>query len=287
MDSKKDNTDVAMFSLNSQNGVFAGRINDVFGNLDTLEKKHAAFVESNNGDSESKLRNASILKPDPEDECEIDSSKTKDVQQSRHSVSFPKSDYMCKSQKLSKVSNSNSTSDDKAESFRIPKRKPHRPRYRGVPDYKKNPDRWTCYSLDDVHENDMSERSNKRAALAFLEERRQEREKHEGVPEEKVKFDVGLGACSQGKIEFNKSKGKGRKNDTGSVIDQQVKTDENQTTQRSTLKNIIESDENDLNEQSMHIDKEDTAVKSDFKFKSKKFVKRSIRKRGDDSDDSD
>ncbi|XP_019871554.2 protein TSSC4 [Aethina tumida] len=37
-----------------------------------------------------------------------------------------------------------------------------------IPDFKKNPHKWTKYSLDDVRDEDISDRSNTRAALSFL-----------------------------------------------------------------------------------------------------------------------
>ncbi|KAJ8981077.1 hypothetical protein NQ317_007214 [Molorchus minor] len=39
-----------------------------------------------------------------------------------------------------------------------------------IPDFKKNPHKWTKYSLDDVKEDDMSDKGNTRAALSFLKE---------------------------------------------------------------------------------------------------------------------
>lgn len=39
-----------------------------------------------------------------------------------------------------------------------------------IPDFQKHPDKWTKYSLHDVKDEDMSELSNKKAALSFLKE---------------------------------------------------------------------------------------------------------------------
>ncbi|CAD6203449.1 GSCOCG00009767001-RA-CDS [Cotesia congregata] len=47
----------------------------------------------------------------------------------------------------------------------------------GVPDYHKNPQKWTKYSLDDVNEADMSDKKNTQAALAFLKGLRARRSK--------------------------------------------------------------------------------------------------------------
>ncbi|XP_014675185.1 PREDICTED: protein TSSC4-like isoform X2 [Priapulus caudatus] len=46
------------------------------------------------------------------------------------------------------------------------------PRSRNAPGFKKEPKKWTCYSLADVSNNDMSEATNTSAALGFLEEQR-------------------------------------------------------------------------------------------------------------------
>ncbi|KAK9892829.1 hypothetical protein WA026_022291 [Henosepilachna vigintioctopunctata] len=39
-----------------------------------------------------------------------------------------------------------------------------------LPDFKKNPHKWTKYSLDDVKDEDISEKGNTKAALSFLKE---------------------------------------------------------------------------------------------------------------------
>lgn len=46
---------------------------------------------------------------------------------------------------------------------------------RSIPDYHKNPHKWMKYSLDDVSNDDMTEQSNTRAALSFLNELRARR----------------------------------------------------------------------------------------------------------------
>lgn len=42
--------------------------------------------------------------------------------------------------------------------------------FQKMPDFKKNPHKWTKYSLGDVNEADMSEKSNTKTALSFLKE---------------------------------------------------------------------------------------------------------------------
>merc|ERR1719228_454953 len=68
-----------------------------------------------------------------------------------------------------------STKDDrsfaKPETFKRPTsfRKPQRkPNY--IPDHRKNPHKWTKYTLEDVSADQMSDRSNTKAALQFLTE---------------------------------------------------------------------------------------------------------------------
>lgn len=39
-----------------------------------------------------------------------------------------------------------------------------------IPDFKKNPHKWTRYSLDDVKDEDISDKGNTKAALSFLKE---------------------------------------------------------------------------------------------------------------------
>lgn len=61
-------------------------------------------------------------------------------------------------------------SESNQTDFQIPRNRAPKPR--NVPGYRKNPEKWTCYSLEDVSSADMSEATNTSAALAFLEERR-------------------------------------------------------------------------------------------------------------------
>lgn len=54
--------------------------------------------------------------------------------------------------------------------FKRPEGPAPRSIYRSIPDYHKNPHKWTKYSLDDVSNEDMTDYSNTRAALSFLRE---------------------------------------------------------------------------------------------------------------------
>lgn len=60
-----------------------------------------------------------------------------------------------------------------------------------IPDYRKNPHKWTKYSLEDVKNEDMSERSNTAAALSFLKEiesRKEQEQEMETDGEKKIVF---------------------------------------------------------------------------------------------------
>lgn len=62
--------------------------------------------------------------------------------------------------------------------FKRPDAPPPRFKNKNIPDYHKNPHKWIKYSLGDVSQEDMSDRSNTAAALSFLKEM-QERKGHE------------------------------------------------------------------------------------------------------------
>ncbi|KAH0955191.1 hypothetical protein HN011_010529 [Eciton burchellii] len=48
-----------------------------------------------------------------------------------------------------------------------------------IPDYHKNPHKWVKYSLDDVSNEDMTDRSNTQAAMSFLRELKERKKKEE------------------------------------------------------------------------------------------------------------
>lgn len=114
----------------------ASRISSVFDSLNGLEAKHQAWERSHT---------ESFLKDDPDvaDDLAAKSSKSVDGVFKRPWTS-PEG----------------------------PCKRP-RPGARNVtPDFKLHPERWTRYSLESVSEDDMSEASNKAAALNYLRERR-------------------------------------------------------------------------------------------------------------------
>lgn len=67
---------------------------------------------------------------------------------------------------------------------------------RKTPDYQVNPHKWTKYTLDDVRYEDMSERSNKSAALTFLKDLEKRNEANRSNIEDDSKETV---------VKFNKS----------------------------------------------------------------------------------
>ncbi|KAJ8924884.1 hypothetical protein NQ315_001039 [Exocentrus adspersus] len=69
-----------------------------------------------------------------------------------------------------------------------------------IPDFKKNPHKWTRYSLEDVRDEDMSDECNTRTALAFLKELRDRKakstqEKMERLPD-KIVFNKNVASTS-------------------------------------------------------------------------------------------
>lgn len=120
---------------------FSNRMNSVFDSLNGLEAKHRAWER----DHEGSVSADSLLKDDPEAPEEI-------------------------------------TKRSEPPSFKRPWSNSCAPRKRkpppfgqfggGTPDFKIHPEKWTKYSLEDVSEDDMSEASNKAAALEYLRERR-------------------------------------------------------------------------------------------------------------------
>ena len=279
MHSSLDKDKSSTFSLNSQDASFNSRSQDVFGNLGLLEKKHSAVVKTQKADNEH------LMKQDPEDE-DVNSG----YDRAKESESFDLRSKLSRSNDYHDRKRSRSNSSDRCgrieiESrgskgiFRQPRGRPHRSR--GAPDYKKHPERWTCYSLDDVPDHDMSERSNMQAALGFIDERRKEREKEErkaaGLPEEEPEFDVNYGACSQGRISFSHKKSNSNKKE------QEVRDEKNTSCTNKINVDLL----NDSDEFNLADDNEQHEGKtSGFKFKSKKNVKRNIRRK-DNSSDSD
>ncbi|KAL1437978.1 hypothetical protein MTO96_048438 [Rhipicephalus appendiculatus] len=133
----------------------SSRISSVFDSLNGLEAKHQAWERSHKDDTCS---GQSYLKEDPEDDFATKPSPTSDGVFKRPWSSAP-----CGPRKRPRGA-ARSGVDRFGSSAS------------STPDYKVHPERWTCYSLDSVPEEDMSEASNKAAALDYLRERRLQRE---------------------------------------------------------------------------------------------------------------
>jgi len=293
----------AAFTLNAQSSSFASRSNDIFANLGTLEKKHSAFVKSQESSHDSDLEKDDPCENDGGDSSRFEYNSRALCSSSSREKSFRSRSRLGDTRDQDVESRSRNSSNDRGsgsrDGFRAPNRPP--PRSKGVPDFKKHPERWTCYSLDDVPNSDMSDRSTKNAALEFLEERRKDRERQErmdaGLPEEEEKFDVNSGACSQGTIVFKRK----QKPKEGDEISNEVKSSACNADSKlnsgghskegtKNLSNVCEDPDNDGKGEIETID-EKTVKNSDntevFKFKAKKTVKRSIRKKDNNSDSDD
>lgn len=60
--------------------------------------------------------------------------------------------------------------------FKRPEAAPPARFLRNVPDYRRNPQKWTKYTLSDVSQDDMSDQSNTAAAMSFLRELKAKKE---------------------------------------------------------------------------------------------------------------
>lgn len=189
---------------------FTSRSHDIFAGLGELEKKHSAFLKVLS--SKGSMEDQGLTKLDPDENGEESGRPEHKVCSQLGDTKG--SDFAGQTFKqprgLGKAHVNNQNSHAPSSTFKRPQRRPfYKHGRQGVPDFRKHPEKYTHYSLGDVSERDMSDRSNAQAAFAFLEERRLQREKEEraaaGVPEEEEEtFDTDLAACSQGQIAFSK-----------------------------------------------------------------------------------
>lgn len=89
--------------------------------------------------------------------------------------------------------------------FKRPEGPAPRANFRNIPDYHRNPHKWVRYSLDDVSSEDMTERSNMQAAMSFLKELKERREKEE-VDQYEEKMDIEPESELQDSVEFKSKK---------------------------------------------------------------------------------
>ncbi|ESP00793.1 hypothetical protein LOTGIDRAFT_238486 [Lottia gigantea] len=173
---------IPVFELEAAGNDFKSKSKDIFGVLQTLEDKHSA-VETARKKSLGDRDEETLWKNDPLEDVEIRKGNLE------RSSDFRKDDR-------------------KQDGFRKPYNRPpsHR-KYKKpvIPEYRKHPEKYTCYSLGDVSSNDMSDASNSRAAFDFLDERKKLREQRErGSDEEEAKVDFTETACSKGAFTFKK-----------------------------------------------------------------------------------
>lgn len=147
----RNNDPAAATRFELQTGGSSGvssRISSVFDSLNGLEAKHQAWERSH--------KDESCLKDDPDvaDDLASKSSKPLDGVFKRPWSSPPEGP--CKRARPGASGRIGPAS--------------------AAPDFKLHPERWTRYSLESVSEDDMSEASNKAAALDYLRERRLLRE---------------------------------------------------------------------------------------------------------------
>lgn len=132
------------YQLVSGNDEFNQRSSNVFSSLEHLERNHRRHESSKEGTND-----VSVMKPDPEfvmlDHCKGRKRLRDECEET------------CFSKAVVQIDN-----------FKKPFSKP--PKL--IPDYIKHPDKWTAYTLADVHDRDMSESTNTSVALKFINEHR-------------------------------------------------------------------------------------------------------------------
>ena len=207
MECNVDNLDEAPLPIRTGTEMFTTRSHDIFSSLGELEKKHSAFLKVLS--SKGSMEDQGLVKLDPDEKNPGESNvpALSSHRRKRQDLGDTTDADFCMVSRNSKKSNvaekrQNDFHGSQCPSFKRPQSRPFHKRVKNqVPDFKKYPEKYTHYSLGDVSENDMSERSNSKAAFAFLEERRLQREK---AKEEDVVFDTELAACSQGQIAFSR-----------------------------------------------------------------------------------
>lgn len=136
------------FRVSSSDGDFNSRVNDIFSSLNEVEKSL------------------------PQDGLVFESST---------SGLFKRDDEGLPTSRIS-TRNKRNIQDDEDAGFRtpnasnIPRRKKFKGRHgnRNAPDYEKNPENWTCYSMKETEL--LNDKQNKIAALSLLSELRQRKE---------------------------------------------------------------------------------------------------------------
>lgn len=145
------------FQLKGQSEEFTARQNDLFNVLDVLENKTSKKINHSSTESKSKKL----------EEAETNQSRNVTTNLNRYLEEVKQTTYV--DFKKSKKSDETKSLRGKESIFKRPEAPISKCLPLGrVPDFRKNPQKWTKYSLNDVEE--MSDRSNKAAAMSFLNE---------------------------------------------------------------------------------------------------------------------
>lgn len=282
-----------------KNDNLTSRCKDVFGCLDALEQKHEAF-ERQRKEEDAEIDRSLIQQGPSSQDMETVGEEFKKP------TTFSGRDY----HHVRKGGyHGRDRSDHYTDQFRRSQQGRSgrgRGRGRAVPDYQRHPESWTRYSLEDV---DVSETANKQAAFAFLEERRQAKERESR--EETV--DLENSACSRGFIAFkrqNKPKGSMRDvkdnpgkvaastiasmpaeaHDDADVEDMEqdgVASSEAGNTNSGELVTDLQSLKRKLDEYEQEESVDNKNSDNGLGFKSRKFSKRNIRSRRDREEDEE
>ena len=250
-DKEKNKEKETGFSLSTSSAEFQAKTNDIFGCLSALEDKHIAHEKTRSPCDDVKL-----WKSDPP----VDDYKIVDAKGG--------------SQKR-RVETDRDESGQDVQNFKRPRLGPGRPRSRR-PDHEVHPERWKEYSLADVMPDDMSEKSNTRTALAFLEDRKKLREEESDT--DSVPVNIDESACSKGAITFTK---KNKADSSGGVKSHREET------QAKLPPSFEDAEENDaVASGTVESSVTENEAKS-VSFKSRKRNKQSIRSRNLNDDDGD
>jgi len=226
-----------MFHLRDEmaNQMFGGRVKDVFANLGTGLVKHDDDADEDSKNEDKIKSELTIIG---------DKTKHKNKRAKYEDRKIPNIPSEPKSVKGDEGPSRSIEKEPEYEPFKRPNsfKKPDKfkPRGKSVPDHRKHPDKWTKYSLADVSPDDMSDRSNTKAALQFLNKlkedkagekeepadltqkvvfkKREKREEKEEEPEGEKKFSGNVRVMPQAEIGRKKSKvsktsGKGKTNE--------------------------------------------------------------------------
>lgn len=292
------------FTLKNASGTFEGRSSSIFGCLEDLEQKHL-INERNRTDSEEYANlNPVVIDDFVLNSHTVGGHSSRSTARDRGGQSDDRRDRSRSILDEDKMAGGRRP-DSGADCFRAPRgRAPLSSGRQGgrgreqVPDHGNHPQGWTHYNLDDVSQSDMSEKSNTRAALAFLDERRQLREQQQ----DEEKFDAGSGACSKGLFSFAKrSKNTAADSEKSEHMPQTKGSDEVEDSKKETdcVSEAVETEDKndddnddgnaeDIVKKSTHTSCEDklSAVSAiSQSFKSRKGIRRNIRSREDDSGD--